>query len=137
MSFVLDSSITVSWCFSDEATPLTKSLLKKVEEDTAYVPNLWPLELGNVLVMAEKRKRINYAQIIEFISLLNDLNIEIDNQTCNKAFHEILSLAYSENLTTYDAAYLELAMRLGLPLATKDKQLCETASRLGVVLLGE
>lgn len=137
MSFVLDSSITLSWCFSDEATPLTKSLLKKVEEDIAYVPNLWPLELGNVLVMAAKKKRINYAQMIEFISLLNDLNIEIDNQTCNKAFHEILSLAHSEGLTTYDAAYLELAMRLGLPLATKDKQLRDTASRMGVVVLGE
>ncbi len=135
MSFILDSSITLSWCFSDEATPLTNSLLTKVEKDKAYVPNLWPLEVSNVLVMAERKKRINYAQIIEFIALLNDLNIEIDHHTSNIAFHEILSLAHSERLTTYDAAYLELAMRMGLPLATKDKQLQDIASRSGVVIL--
>jgi predicted nucleic acid-binding protein len=136
MNFVLDTSIAVSWCFSDEATPKSILLLKRLEKETAFVPNLWSLELGNVLVMAEKRKRITFAQSIEFISLLSNLKIEVDSETNTKALHEIFSLAHSENLTTYDAAYLELAMRLGLPLATKDKELHKIAIKLGVITLG-
>jgi predicted nucleic acid-binding protein len=133
--FVLDASIALAWCFSDEASPLTTSLLEKLENQSAFVPQIWTLELGNILVGAERRKRITYAKISEFISLLNNLNINVDLETADRAFHEILALAHSEKLTTYDAAYLELAMRLGLPLATKDKELKSAAKRLGVELL--
>lgn len=137
MNFVLDASITLAWCFGDEATEMSDSLLEKLDEQTAYVPGLWALEVGNILVMAERRKRITQAGVAEFLSLLQELNIEVDNETSERAFHEVISLAHSEHLTTYDAAYLELAMRLGLPLASRDTQLCKVAKKLGVKTLGE
>ncbi len=135
MDFVLDASIALAWCFVDEETPATKSLLEKLNTEKAYVPTLWTLEVGNILISAHRRERISYAKLSEFLSLLATLNIHIDEETAAHGFHEILFLAHSEKLTTYDAAYLELAMRLGLPLATKDKQLAEAASRLGVEIL--
>jgi len=136
MGFVLDASIALSWCFADEANPLSNALLEKLETEIAYVPELWPLELGNILVSAARKKRITYAKIAEFLALLENTNIQIDKETSGRAFHEILALAHAEKLTTYDAAYLELAMRLGLPLASKDNQLCDTAARLGLKVLG-
>lgn len=132
MSFVLDASIALSWCFSDESTPETVSLLEKLETEEAFVPAIWSLEVGNILISAEKRKRISYAKINEFVDLLHNLPIKVDPNTHAQAFQKILSLAYSEKLMTYDAAYLELAMRLGIPLATKDRQLYEAALSMGV-----
>src|SRR5260221_16656 len=135
MHFVLDASIMLAWCFSDEATPATTLLLERLESESAIVPSLWPLEVGNILIAAEKRKRISYADAKEFVSLLENLDIEIDTETGSRGFHDIISLAYSEKLTTYDAAYLELAMRHGLPLATKDMALMQAAKRVGVKVL--
>jgi predicted nucleic acid-binding protein len=132
MNFVLDASIALAWCFADEETPATIKLLERLETEQAFVPTLWTLEVGNILVSAHRRRRISYAKITEFLSILGSLNIQIDEETAAHGFHEILFLAHSEKLTTYDAAYLELAMRLGLPLATKDIQLVEAALRLGV-----
>lgn len=135
MNFVLDASIALSWCFSDESTDFTRKLLRQLENDIALVPTIWPLEVGNILIMAERRKRISYAAMVQFLELLSALRIEIDTETPSKAFHEILSLAYSEKLTTYGAAYLELAMRHGLPLASKDLELCKAAKSLGVHII--
>ncbi len=132
--FVLDASIALAWCFADEATIETNRLLETLEDRTVFVPSLWTLEVGNVLIGAARRERITFSKIAEFLSLLEGLNIQIDSETAARGFHEIFSLAHSEKLTTYDAAYLELAMRLGLPLASKDTQLCEVAVRLGVSL---
>jgi len=135
MDFVLDASIALTWCFSDEATPSTMALLERLEFESAIVPGLWTLEVGNILIAAEKRKRINYAGITEFLTLLESLNIETDIETSARGFRDILSLSHSEKLTTYDAAYLELAMRLGLPLATKDNELQRAAKRVGVKII--
>lgn len=135
MGFVLDASIALAWCFADEATSQTTQLLDRLELETARVPAIWPLEISNILLSAQRRKRITYADMNQFIELFNSVNIEIDPETMNKSFHEILSLAYTEKLTTYDASYLELAIRTGLPLATKDKLLREAGKRLGVKLL--
>jgi len=132
MSFVLDASIALSWCFSDESTAVTKLLLEKLETEDAFVPGLWFLEIGNILISAERKKRISYAKVNEFLSLIGDLNIQVDQESNDRAFQKIISLAYSEKITTYDASYLELAMRLGVPLATKDRQLYEAALGLGV-----
>jgi predicted nucleic acid-binding protein len=137
MSYVLDASITLSWCFSDEATPETITLLEQLESETAFVPERWSLEVGNILISAERRKRISYANITEFISLLQNLNIKTDYETSSRGFREIISLSHSEKLTTYDAAYLELAMRLGLPLATKDVQLAKVAKKMGIKLMNK
>lgn len=135
MGFVLDASIALSWCFSDEATELTSFLLEKLESEKAHVPQLWTLEVGNILIGAERKKRITYANIVEFLSLIEDLDIQVDYETSDKGFREILFIAHSEKLTTYDACYLELAMRLGIPLATKDTDLKHAAKRLGVAVL--
>jgi predicted nucleic acid-binding protein len=135
MNFVLDASITLAWCFSDEATPTTTALLERLEFEYAIVPALWPLEVGNILIASEKRKRISYANIKEFLTLLETLNIEIDTETGSRGFRDIIFLAHSEKLTTYDATYLELAMRYGLPLATKDTALIHAAKRVGVKII--
>ncbi len=133
--FVLDASTTLSWCFSDEATPQTAQLLANLEHATAFVPSIWPLEVGNILLNAQRKNRIKYADITEFLALLNKLTIEVDEETANNGFHEILQLAFSMKLTTYDSSYLELALRLGIPLATKDKLLSNAAVELGVEVI--
>lgn len=135
MSLVLDASVALTWCFADEATSKSVALLNKLETELAYVPAIWSLELGNILVTAERHKRISYANISQFIELISNLNIQVDSETDNRAFHETLTLAHSEKLTTYDASYLELAMRLGMQLATKDAQLAKAAKRLGVEII--
>jgi predicted nucleic acid-binding protein len=135
IDFVLDASIALTWCFGDEQTENTKQLLQSLETRKAFVPALWTLEVGNILISAERRKRITFSAINQFLGLLAQLNIKIDTETADKGFHEILSYAYAEKITTYDAAYLELAMRMGLPLASKDRQLCEVATRLGTKVL--
>ncbi len=127
MTFVLDCSIAAAWLFEDEAHPDTDNLLELLREEGALVPNLWHLEVANVLVQAEKRQRITMAQISVRLELLANLPIVTDTETGPRAFREILTLARKENLSSYDAAYLELAVRRGLPLATKDKALIRAA----------
>jgi predicted nucleic acid-binding protein len=133
--FVLDASIALAWCFYDEATNTTNTLLESLGEVQAFVPSLWPLEIGNILIHAERRHRITRAEISTFLALIAPLPIIIDAETSTHAFHNTLSLAQKTSLTTYDAAYIELAMRKGLPLATKDKQLHKIAKMLGIVTI--
>lgn len=132
---VLDCSVAVSWCFEDEASPETDALLERVRDGGALVPALWHLELGNVLVQAERRKRLTAANTTTRLELIADLPIVTDDETPTRALREVLTLARAEGLTTYDAAYLELAMRKGLPLATKDRTLRDAAKRAGVASL--
>ncbi|OGT07312.1 MAG: DNA-binding protein [Gammaproteobacteria bacterium GWF2_41_13] len=135
MNFVLDASIALAFCFSDEATTETEILLDQLKTDVAIVPAHFGLELGNVLMGAERRKRITEKQIAEFLFLLEEINIQVDSETAERSFHDILLLAHSEKLTTYDAAYLELALRLKIPLATKDKLLQKAAKNKHIALL--
>ena len=134
-AFVLDCSIAVAWLFDDEASPETDALLDRLKNDGALVPGLWRLELGNVLAHAERRNRIAAAQIAAYLDLLNRLPIVTDTETESRALREILTLARTENLTTYDAAYLELAMRRRAELATRDKAPIQAAARVGVETL--
>ncbi len=134
-AFVIDCSVAVTWCFEDEATPASDGLLDRLGEEEAAAPAIWPLELGNVLVMAERRGRIDAAQLAEFVALVRDLPVAIDQETPQRALDEVLALARAEKLTTYDASYLELAMRLGVPLATQDRELRHAAERLGTPVL--
>jgi predicted nucleic acid-binding protein len=103
--------------------------------DAAAVPSLWHLEVANVLALADRRGRITPAESAELIALLEMLEIVVDGETSVRAFARVLDLAREERLTAYDAAYLELAMRLGIPLASKDGDLCDAAERLGVSVL--
>ena len=131
-AFVLDCSVAVTWIFDDEATPETDALLDRLELDAAFVPGLWRLELGNVLVRAERRKRIAASQVAACLGLLDRLPIVVDTETESRAFREVLALARAERLTTHDAAYLELAIRMGLQLATRDRALVQAARRVEV-----
>ncbi len=133
--FVLDCSITVAWLFEDESTPQTDELLDRLKDSGALVPTLWRLELGNVLARAERLKRITAARIADYLDLLDRSPIVTDTETESRAFREILTLARKEGLTTYDAAYLELAMRRRLSLATLDKELIRAAHRVQVSTL--
>ena len=129
---VIDSSIALSWCFEDEASPETDLLFERVRDEGAIVPGLWHLELGNVLLQAEKRGRITVKDVGVRLDLIADLPIVTDQETTARAWREILTMARADRLTTYDATYLELAVRRGLPLLTKDIALVRAARRLGV-----
>jgi predicted nucleic acid-binding protein len=133
--FVIDASVALAWCFDDEATEATRALLDRFENEQAEVPSLWRLELANALAVGERNKRITPARTSQFIALIGELPIVIDEQTPNVALSTVLDLARSERLSAYDASYLELAMRRGVPLATKDNDIVQAARRVGVTLL--
>jgi len=132
--FVLDCSVAASWFFEDEAHSSSDRLLDSLKSGTALVPSLWPLEMSNVLLTAERRRRLTRAQALRCVELLRSLPIEVDEGTPSRAMGDILSLARDQNLSIYDAAYLELAIREGLPLATRDRALADAAKRCGISL---
>ena len=132
---MLDCSVAVAWLFEDEASPETDALLDRVMESGALVPGLWRLEVGNVLSQAERRRRIAPSKLASYVDVLAQLPIATDTETEERALRETLALARQERLTTYDAAYLEVAMRRGMPLATLDKALIRAARRVGVTTL--
>lgn len=134
--FVLDSSVTMSWCFPDEASPASSALLDRLETQVALVPSLWFLEVGNVLAGAERRGRLSTAKSAEFLGRLQTLDVEVDDEGPRRTFAHLLPLCRAHALTTYDAAFLELAIRRQLPLATLDKGLRLAAETLGLRLLG-
>jgi predicted nucleic acid-binding protein len=132
---VIDASIALSWCFEDEASPETDGLFERVRDEGAIVPGLWHLELGNILLQAEKRGRITSKDVGVRLDLIAELPIVTDQETTARAWREILTMARADRLTTYDATYLELAVRRGLPLLTKDGELVRAAKRMGVQVL--
>lgn len=132
MSAVVDASIAVAWCFDDEASPATEELLEYVRDNGAIVPGHWHMELANVLLQGEKRGRITASDIAVCLEVMAELAITTDRDTVPRAWHEIMTLARAERLTIYDAAYLELAMRRGLPLMTRDDELRAAAVRVGI-----
>ncbi len=104
------------------------------ENGGAVVPTIWPLEIANALLVAERKKRIAPSEVGQFISLLLELGFRVDTATSTQAFGDIHSLARAHGLSVYDAAYLELAMREGLPIATSDDALKRAARKAGVAL---
>jgi predicted nucleic acid-binding protein len=134
---VIDASAALSWCFEDEGGPETDALIDKVAAEGAAVPGVWSLEIANGLVMGERRGRIKPAESAAFVAMIEQLPITLDLATGPRALHDTMSLAREHGLTAYDAAYLELAMRLGLPIATGDRRLGAAAERAGVPRLQE
>jgi len=132
---VVDASVALAWCFKDELTEATAQLREQLRTSVAAVPLLWFIEIANVLALAERRGRITVAESAQLIGLFETLDIEVDGETASLAFTRILDLAREQGLTAYDAAYLELAMRLGVPLASKDRDLCDAAERVGVTAM--
>ena len=132
----MDASAILTLCFEDEDNAYGQLVLDAVEEGTGIiVPSLWPVEVGNGLLMAEKRGRLKADELSRFLSLLRDLDIELDQQNVPYTIETIVPLARQHKLTVYDAMYLELALRRGLPLATLDKRLAEACRTAGVALI--
>jgi predicted nucleic acid-binding protein len=131
-SFVLDASATLAWCFEDERTAPAASVLERLRDQEALVPPLWLLELANGLVVAERRGRITRAESTRFLGLVGELPIRIDQTSTLDLASSVMDLARQYDLSAYDAAYLELALRLGQPLATIDERLRSAADRAGV-----
>ena len=129
----MDASVAMAWCFEDEVTEATDVVLDRLRDDEAAVPVIWPLEVTNVLLVAERRDRLSEAQASRFLELLTQLPIEVDDAPHDLA--AIVAAGRRHELSSYDASYLVLAERLGAPLATVDRRLANAAERAGVELL--
>ena len=133
MGFVLDASVSACWALDDESHPVADAALDRSGQQGIVVPSLWWFELRNLLLIAERRNRSTAGNTAEFLTQLQHLDLSIDRATPEE---EILALARRHRLTVYDSAYLELALRRDLPLATLDKQLAAAAKREAVRLIG-
>jgi predicted nucleic acid-binding protein len=136
MSLVLDSSATLAGIYTNEITATIRKVFQMVIENGAWVPGLWKLEVANILEMGARRGRHDTAFRNSTLADLALLPISIDAETDRQAWGATLQLAERHRLTLYDAAYLELALRRGLPLASLDSELRGAAKAEGVVLLG-
>jgi predicted nucleic acid-binding protein len=135
MPIVIDASVAMAWCFEDEATPGADAVLDQLPDDHAVVPQLWLLEVANVLLVAERHGRISEAQAERFVELLLRLPISVD--ASQPDLGSLLAVGRRRGLNAYDACYLALAERLGAPLATLDAALGEAARAAGVTVLGD
>ena len=131
---VVDTSVTLSWCFEDEATPYSRSILAALETTYAVVPALWPFEVANALAMAmaDRRQRITREGIADFLETLRRLPIEVERREALWLWQAVLPLAREHRVSAYDAASLEMAKRDGVHLATLDHDLQEAAHTLGI-----
>ncbi len=125
----------MAWCFEDEEAEHSKKILHLFKKMSALVPGIWPLEVTNVLCVAERKKRIDSDQSDEFLRLLNSLPIEVDSGLNRMFNNPLLQLARDHGLSAYDAAYLEIAQRYDAPLASFDKDLTVVAKKLSIKLL--
>jgi predicted nucleic acid-binding protein len=129
---VLDSSLALSWCFETEATEAADAMLASLAAGaTAYVPALWAWEVNNVLCLAEKNGRHSSTQRRQKLALLEGLPIEVDNLALKQAWRDTSHLALAHSLSVYDAAYLEMALRLKLALGSLDERLRAAARKAG------
>jgi len=132
-AFVLDASIAISWCFEETQTPYAVAVLDLVSQGAeAHVPSIWPLEVTNALVKAFRRRHITREELFEYAQRLGELRIAVDPEAAARAFTEVLMLAERYQLTTYDAAYLELAKRRNMPIATADGNILQAAAGIAV-----
>lgn len=134
-AIVLDCSVAVAWCFADEAGPETNRSLDLVQNVGAVVPSHWIVEVSNTLLAGERRQRVAADRVEEFRQLLFSMPIVVDSSTWTTALTTTLQLARQYHLTAYDAAYLELALRTGGPLASKDRALIRAAGAAGVSVI--
>lgn len=130
MDFVVDNSIVMTWCFEDETNRYADDVLDSMDNMTAVVPAIWPLEVGNVLLVAERKKRLTIGNSSRFLALLSELPIVVEQETPERMIKEIFALARNLKLSSYDASYLDLAVRKELPIATLDKNLISAARKI-------
>jgi len=134
VTFVLDASVVLSWHLDDEPNSYADTILARLASEPAVAPNIWPLEVANGLLIAERRGRLTTAGTSRVYQDLSDLPIAVQHVPLESAQTSVLALARDQRLSAYDAAYLELAMREGLPLATLDDGLRAAGGRVGVPL---
>jgi len=134
-SFVVDNSVVMSWCFKDETNQYADAILDCLSEATAFVPSIWPLEVVNVLLVAERKKRLSEADSVRFITLLFQLPIIVEHQRPERLMTNLLALARSNDLSSYDASYLDLSMRKGIPIATLDTRLITASKKADIPIL--
>ena len=134
--FVLDASVALCWFFEGQKTAYTEAVFECLARgDEALVPVVWPLEVVNSLAVAARQKTITAAQLETFVADLKELPVEVDLEGVERTYSSILRISRQHQLSSYDAAYLDLALVEGLPLATLDKNLRAAAKRAGVELL--
>jgi predicted nucleic acid-binding protein len=129
---VLDCSAVIAWLFPDEGDPFGLSLIDMIPIMRAHVPVIWRLEVTNALLMAERRGRLTQSDTAELLAIVNSVQTVLDREDLQGRMHQIISLGRAHKLSAYDAAYLELAMRLGVPIATLDDSLLQAAAAVGV-----
>lgn len=133
MTFVVDTSVTLAWCFEDEANDAADSVLDRLASEGGHTPLSWRYEVSNVLLVAERRGRVSEFQVVNVLTRLQDLPISIEETPA--VMETLLTTGREHRLSSYDAAYLALAERRGIPLATLDKGLRQAARAAGVPLL--
>ena len=136
MTFVVDASVTLAWCFDDELSQRADLVLDRLTKENAVAPAIWPLEVANGLRSAERRNRLAAGELPGLRQLLSALPIRVEPVSLDGALSEVLEMARALELTAYDAAYLAVAVRHGLPLATLDDRLRTAAERAGIAVLG-
>jgi predicted nucleic acid-binding protein len=133
---VLDASVALAWCFTDEQSSLADAVVERLRSDRAIVPAIWPFEVGNALLSAERRGRLDAADRARLIELLTALPIDVEPASLAQALGSLTNIARPNQLSVYDAAYIDVALRLALPLATLDRRLAQVAAELGVEVVG-
>jgi predicted nucleic acid-binding protein len=124
--------VTVGWCFQDQTDAESEAALEALADGEAFVPAIWPLEVANVLLVAESRRRLSRAETGRLAELLGALPIVVEEVPLRSATTDVLYRAREHGLSAYDAAYLDLAIRKGLPLATRDAALRAACRKAGV-----
>jgi predicted nucleic acid-binding protein len=134
--FVLDASVTLCWLFEDQATAYTEAILDRLNAgEEAIAAGIWPVEVVNVIAVAERRKLVKPAQIAAFLEQLDQLPVTVDPLAVERVFGAVFETARRHALSAYDAEYLELAERAALPLASVDRRLRDAATAAGVSLV--
>ena len=133
---VVDASVALSWSFQDERSPYARRVLESLRRERASAPAIWPLEINNAMLSALRKGRIERRFATRILADLFQLPVDIDRETAYLFIaHDVLNLALAHRLSAYDASYLELAQRRGLPLATQDQRLAQAAIAAGVMIL--
>jgi predicted nucleic acid-binding protein len=135
--FVIDASIVMTWCFEDERSRYGDRVLDRLTSSVAVVPSVWPLEVTNVLLTAERKGRLSRADSVRFMTLLQTLPIFVDHRSRDAVFGPVFALGGDLGLSSYDASYLQLAMRDGLAVATLDRRMRRAAGKLEIPTLKE
>jgi predicted nucleic acid-binding protein len=132
---VIDASVALAWCFPDEASDYADAVLVVLEDQTVLVPAIWSVEITNALLVGERRKRIRQPEVRRFVELLKGLSVVEDVLPFADTVSNILPLAREYDLSAYDAAYLDVAVRHAAPLATLDSALQKAGRAAGVKIV--